>query len=169
MAGGEKWDRVPLIGGKMEEIKSSVMAICAASAAVCIVESLVSGTKLKNQMKLILDLILITVIAAPFIRGAFEFDLSEFRAYDTPDYEYSREIYNEELRRQTSYNVSEVLLEQISAAGISCDKIETEVNISDDGSISITKVTLIADNFEKAADIIRKSLGDETEVVNENS
>ena len=165
---GLKGDGIPLIGGKMEEIKSSVMAICAASAAVCIVESLVSGTKLKNQMKLILDLILITVIAAPFIRGAVEFDLSEFRAYDTPDYEYSRELYNEELRRQTSYNVSEVLLEQISAAGIRCDKIETEVNISDDGSISITKVTLIADNFEKAADIIRKSLGEETEVVNEN-
>ncbi len=153
----------------MEGIKSSVMAICAASAAVCIVESLVSGTRLKNQMKLILDLILVTVIAAPFIKGAFEFDLSGFRAYDAPDYEYSREIYNEELRRRTSYNVSEVLLEQINAAGIICDKIETEVNILDDGSISITKVTLIADDFEKAADIIRKSLGEETEVVNENS
>lgn len=153
----------------MEGIKNSVIAVCTVSAAICIVESLVSGTRLRNQMKLILNLVLITAATAPFFKGGLDFDMSGFGSYASPDYDFSREIYNEELRRQTSYNVSAVLLQQINAAGISCEKIETEVNISDDGSISITKVTLKTNNFKRAAEIVRNSLGSETEVVNENS
>jgi len=153
----------------MESIKNSVIAVCTVSAAICIIESLVSGTRLKNQMKLILNLVLITAAAAPFFKGGFVPDFSGFSSYNSPDYGYSQEIYNEELRRQISYNVSAVLLQQIQAEGISCEKIETEVNIPDSGSISITKVTLKTDNFKKASEIVRNSLGSETEVVNENS
>ncbi len=152
----------------MEQIKNSVIAVCTVSAAICIIESLVSGTRLKNQMKLILDLVLIAAAVIPFLKGGIELDLSGFISERSIDYGYSLEIYNEELRRQTSYNVSSVLLQQINAAGIQCEKIETEVNISEDGSISITKVTLKTDNFKDAAEIVRSSLGNETEVVNEN-
>ncbi len=153
----------------MEQIKSSVIAVCTVSAAICIIESLVSGTRLKNQMKMILDLVLIAAAAAPFFKGGIDLDLSGLNIDNTIDYSHSQEIYNEELRRQMSYNVSSVLLQQLSAAGIICEKIETEVNISDDGSISIIKVTLRTDNFKGAAEIVRSSLGSETEVVNENS
>ncbi|MBQ1659897.1 MAG: hypothetical protein II059_08670 [Clostridia bacterium] len=76
------------------------------------------------------------------------------------------EIYNEELRRQTSYNVSEVLLEQIRSRNIDCSKIETYVNILEDGSITISKVTIIADDFKGAEKIVKNCLGEETEVVN---
>ena len=152
----------------MEQLKNSVIAVCTVSAAICIVESLVSGTRLKNQMKLILDLVLIAAAVIPFLKGGTELDFSEFVSENSIDYGYSLEIYNEELRRQTSYNVSSVLLQQINAAGIQCEKIETEVNISEDGSIPITKVTLKTDNFKGAAEIVRSSLGSETEVVNEN-
>ncbi len=153
----------------MESIKNSVIAVCTVSAAICIIESLVSGTRLKNQMKLILNLVLITAAAAPFFNGGSALDLSGFNSHDIPDYGYSQDIYNEELRRQISYNISAVLLQQIQAEGISCEKIETEVNIPESGSISITKVTLKTDNFKKASEIVRSSLGSETEVVNENS
>lgn len=153
----------------MESLKNSVIAVCTVSAAICIMESLVSGTRLKNQMKLILNLVLITAAAAPFFKEGFHIDLFEPGSFSSADYGYSQEIYNEELRRQTSYNISSVLLQQIQAAGISCEKIETEVNIPEDGSISITKVTLKTDNFKKAAEIVRSSLGSEMEVVNEDS
>ena len=153
----------------MEQIKSSVIAVCTVSAAICIIESLVSGTRLKNQMKMILNLVLIAAAAAPFFKGGFDFELSGSGADYSVDYSHSQEIYNEELRRKTSYNVSSVLLQQLKAAGISCEKIETEVNISDNGSISIIKVTVKTDNFKDAAEIIRSSLGNETEVINEDS
>lgn len=153
----------------MEQIKSSVIAVCTVSAAICIIESLVSGTRLKNQMKMILNLVLIAAAAAPFFKGGFDFDLSGLSSDYSLDYSHSQEMYHEELRRQTSYNISSVLLQQLKAAGILCEKIETDVNISDDGSISIIKVKIKTDNFKEAADIIRSSLGSETEVINENS
>ena len=151
----------------MEEMKSCVAAICAISAVICIIENLVSGTKLDDQMKVLLQLILAIVIIAPFVRGNIEFDFPNSDSYNADSYNEAAKIYNERLRQQTSYNISEVLLSQIKSAGINCNKIETEINILDDGSISINKVTLKADNFEKAADIVRSSLGKETEVVND--
>ncbi|NLT09693.1 MAG: hypothetical protein GXY08_09345 [Ruminococcus sp.] len=150
----------------MEEMKSCAASICAASAVICIIENIVSGTKLNNQMKILLDLILAIVIITPFIRKDITFDLRAAESYSAGNYDEAAEIYNERLRQQTSYNISEVLLSQIRSAGVICNKIETEVNISEDGSISITKVALIADDFERAADIVRSSLGKDAEVVN---
>ncbi len=75
----------------MESLKNSVIAVCAVSAAICIIESLVSGTRLKNQMKLILNLVLITAAAAPFFKGGFHIDLSGSGSFGSADYGYSQE------------------------------------------------------------------------------
>ena len=148
----------------MEGFKSCTAAVCAVSAGICIVESLVSGTRLRGQMKFILDLVLITVVITPFIRAGTDFQLPEPGGYDT-ETDYHIEVYSDALRRQVSYNVSEVLLQQIQAR-ISCYKIETEVNISDDGSISINKVTLSTVAF-RSSKCGQTGLGAETEVVDE--
>ena len=76
------------------------------------------------------------------------------------------EIYNEELKRQSAEKYFFfVLRDQIAGAGINCDKIEIDVNISEDSIISISKVIITADDFEAAASIVRSSVGSETEVV----
>ena len=38
----------------MEDFKNAVMAICIVSAGVCMIENMVSGTRLKSQMKSLL-------------------------------------------------------------------------------------------------------------------
>lgn len=150
----------------MEDFKNAVMAVCIVSAGVCMIENMVSGTKLKSQMKLLLNLTVASVLIASFTKSGIAFELPDFRAYDTAEYGYSQEIYLEEMCRQTAENVSGILLEYLSAAGINCSKIETEVNISEDTSIFISKVTISADDFGKAAEIIRNSIGSDTEVIN---
>lgn len=150
----------------MEDFKNAVMAVCIVSAGVCMIENMVSGTKLKSQMKLLLNLTVASVLIASFTKSGIDFELPDFRAYDTAEYGYSQEIYLEEMCRQTAENVSGILLEYLSAAGINCSKIETEVNISEDTSIFISKVTISADDFGKAAEIIRNSIGSDTEVIN---
>ncbi len=150
----------------MEDFKNAVMAVCIVSAGVCMIENMVSGTKLKSQMKLLLNLTVASVLIASFTKSGIAFELPDFRAYDTAEYGYSQEIYLEEMCRQTAENVSAILLEYLSAAGINCSKIETEVNISEDTSIFISKVTISADDFGKAAEIIRNSIGSDTEVIN---
>ena len=148
----------------MEDFKNAVMAVCIVSAGVCMIENMVTATKLKSQMKLLLSLTVATVLIASFTKGGISFELPDFPSYDADEYSYS--LYSEEMCRQTAENISDILLEQLSASGINCSKIETEVNISDDNSIFISKVTISADDFGKATEIIRNSIGSDTEVIN---
>ncbi len=147
----------------MEDFKNAVMAICIVSAGVCMIENMVSGTRLKSQMKFLLNLTVITVLIASFTKGSLNFEMPNIQSEDT---EYSQELYNNEICRQTAKNISSILSEQINNAGIICTEINTEVNISDDNSIFISKVIISADDFEKAEKIIKNNVGSNTEVVN---
>ena len=149
----------------MEEFRNSVITVCIVTAASAILGNLVSGTRLKNQIQLMLDLVSAIAVITPFTKGGSP-ALPELNDIDTPDYSYSQELYNEELKRQTSENVRDVLMQQIQAAGINCVQLEVLVNISEDGSISISRVIVSSDSFEAAAEIIRNSLGADTEVLN---
>ena len=148
----------------MQDFKNAVLAICIVSAGVCMIENMVSGTRLKSQMKFLLNLTVITVLIASFTKGSLNFEMPDIQSEDT---EYSQELYNNEICRQTAENISSILSEQINNAGIICTEINTEVNISDDNSIFISKVIISADDFEKAEKIIKNNVGSNTEVVNE--
>lgn len=149
----------------MENVKSAVMAVCIVSAAKCLIGNIAAASKLKNQLAMILNLLLAVVMISPFVSGISGFELPEISDYEL-EYDYSGDIYAEVLVKQTAMNIESVLMEQISAAGIPCEKIEVEVNISPDYSISISRVTVTSEDFQAAAEIIRKSLGDGTEVLN---
>lgn len=149
----------------MENIKSAVMAVCVVSAAKCLIGSIASASKLKNQLAMILNLLLAVVMISPFVNGISGFELPEISDYEL-EYDYSDDVYAAFLVQQTAENVESVLIEQIKAAEIQCEKIEVEVNISPDYSISINKVTVTSEDFQAVAEIVHKSLGNETEVVN---
>ena len=150
----------------MIEISETVQSVCILSAGICAVRYIVGGTALAEQMGFILKMIFMIVLVLPFASGKITFELPETADYEYAEYGLTQAEYEDELKRQTAENVSQVLSEQISAGGIICRKIETEVNISEDGSIIINKVIVSADNFSKAEEIIRNSLGTETEVIN---
>lgn len=153
----------------MDGLKDIIKAVCIISAAICMIEGLAAGTKFKNQMKFLLNLIFITVIVTPVLKGSFEFEMPDISQYMTPEYSDSEYLYQEEMKKQTSTNISSVLMQQLKAAGINCSEIVTDVNISETNSISISSVTVSADNFQAAAEIIKNSLGAETEVFDGNS
>lgn len=152
----------------MESMTAAVKSVCIISAAICIIESLTAGTKFRSQVKLLLNLIFIMVIASPLVKGTFELELPDIGEYDVSDYSTAESVYNDEMLRVTGENISSVLRNQLESAGIICYKIETSVNISETNSISISSVTISTDNFEAAAEIIKNSLGSETEVLDAN-
>lgn len=153
----------------MESFRYAVMAVCITSAAACLIGNLTSGTKMHRQMKMMLDLVIAVVTVLPFANGAAGFELPEIGAHTAPDYSMAVELYNTSLCRETAGNVGGVLQGQISAAGIECGNIDIDVNISEDGSIFISRVILSCSDFEAAAEIVRNSLGAETEVINGNT
>lgn len=150
----------------MEDIKSAVMAVCIISAAKCIIGNIASASKLKNQIGMIMNLLLAVFIISPFVHGFSDFEMPDISVYNITDYDYSNDMYASVLANQTAENIESVLSQQLSALGIYCDKIEVEVNISADYSISINKVTVTSEDFEAAALIVKGSLGTETEVIN---
>lgn len=150
----------------MENFVAAVRAVCFVSVGVCIVQSITDGARLRGQADMILKLIFAVAVTAPIVSGVFELEMPDLSAFDSTDYSYSAEIYENELRTQLSENISAVLLEQLNAAGIKTEKIDTEVNISQDGSISINRVIISTSDFEASAKMIRDSIGQETEVIN---
>lgn len=150
----------------MESVRAAVIAVCTISAAKCIIGSIAAASKLKNQITVMLDLILAAVMLIPFVNGFREFSFPEISDYIMAEYDSSNDVYAASLKVQTEKNVENVLMEQIAAVGIPCEKIEVEVNIFADHSISITKVTVTSEDFEAASEIVKNSLGSETEVIN---
>lgn len=150
----------------MDNVKSAVMAVCVVSAAKCLIGNIASASKLKSQIEIIMNLLLAVVMLSPFVSGTSGFELPEITDYQLADYDYSYDIYASALAEKTSENIESVLIQQITAAGVSFEKIEVEVNISPDYSISINRVTVTSQEFQAAADIITSSLGSETEVIN---
>ena len=153
----------------MEHFRSSVTAAAVAAAAVCLVENLVSGTRLRKQMKLLLDAVFAIAVLVPFTGRSAALELPEISNIPQPDSSFALEVYNESLCKTAAENVGAVLCEQLGAAGIACEKLDIDINISADGSISISRVTVSADDFEAAGEIIRNSLGSETEVIDGSS
>ena len=151
-------------GDIMENFKSTAAAICFVSAGICAVRSLVSGSVLRQKMELILKMVFAIVMLSHIINGFANIDLPNLSSYELTDYGYSQEKYQLELSRQSSINISEALRQQLVSNGINCEKISADVNISEDGGINITKVTVSSDDNDGAAAIIRNCLGADTEV-----
>ncbi|MDE5764291.1 MAG: hypothetical protein K2N49_02190 [Ruminococcus sp.] len=149
----------------MENIKTAVIAVCGISAVRCIIGGISSSAKLKNNVMMILNIMLAVVMSAPFLNGCSEFEIPEFSGYSL-DYDYSQDKYAQKLCETTAENISEILEQQFSSSGIYCEKILVEVNISAEYSISISRVMIITEDFEAAALIVKSCLGAETEVVN---
>ena len=148
------------------EIKAAVLSVCVISAVKFIIGQTAGGLKMKDQLKTMLDILLAVVLITPFVNGVFHFELPEISAYEFEYSDTQQEIYNKALAQQTAGNVEDILSQQISAAGIELKNISAEVNISSDGSISITKVTVTTEDFEAASVIVKNSIGWETEVIN---
>lgn len=153
----------------MDGLRELIGGICAISALICIIDGIASGTRLKNQMRFLLNLMFIIAVVTPLLKGAAEIELPDLSELELPQYSDSEDRYMSELELRTSENISSVLMQQLEAAGIRCDKIETNVNISETNSISISSVTVAADNYNEAARIIRTVLGEDMEVLNGNT
>jgi len=146
-------------------MESTIISVCIISLAISVSENLTAGTKLGNQIKFILSLMLIAVIFRPFSDNAVLPDISGIP--DIGDIQvYSDDVRNQELANQISENISEALRNEMEKKGFSPAFIETEVNISESDSISINRVTVGTDNFPEAEKIIKENLGEETEVLN---
>ena len=150
----------------MESFVTAVRAVCFTAVGVCIVRSITDGTRLRGHADMLLKLIFATTLAVSFAEGISDFEMPDLSSIESGTQSYSMELYQREVSKQIAENISSVLIEQMHAAGIKTDKIITDVNISEDGSININRVIISTSDFVASARIVRDSIGQETEVIN---
>lgn len=153
----------------MENVTIYVKAVCVTAVGICIVSHITEGTRLRSQAEFIYRLIFAIVVAGLIFNGRKQIELPDLSSFDSNEFSFSTEVYDNAVAEQTASNISDILLSQLNAAAILVDDIVTEVNISEDSGISINRVIIRTADFERAAEIIRSSLGQETEVVNGNN
>ncbi|MBR6967520.1 MAG: hypothetical protein IKH78_03215 [Ruminococcus sp.] len=150
----------------MEQITSAVRSICILSVGMYLVSSITEGTRLRAHTELLVKMIFAVTVAIAAINCVKDFELPDTELSERRDSAFYVDIYDRELARNTSENISDVLRAQIEAEGITVEKIDTEVNISETGSIFISRVIIGTSDNEAAAAVIRRSLGESAEVVN---
>lgn len=140
--------------------------ICFLAVCICLLQMLTDGTRLKAQAAFVYKLVFAAVLAGTVLKLCSGFELPEITQYEAGDYSSAAEVYRTELERKAGENISDVLYSQLRAAGIDIENITAEVNISEDGSIDISKVIISSSDPLAAAELICRSLGQETEVIN---
>ena len=148
------------------DIVTAVRSLCFVSAGLCLLRILTEGTRLKKQTELVFKLVFSLVFASMLINGFRNTELQKIPQIDVSDYSHAKAIYRNELAKKAADNISNILYSQLEAAGIEVEKVETDINISENGNININRIIISSSDPESAEDLIRKSLGQETEVIN---
>ena len=100
-------------------MREAVLAVCVVSAAKCLIGQMAGGTKMKGQLRFMLDMLLAIVLVTPFAEGIVHFELPEVSSYELTD-DYAADLRNRALAEEAAENISGVLMQQITAAGLIC-------------------------------------------------
>lgn len=140
---------------------------CFVSLAISFIDMICPEKKFDKQLKVIFSLVFVITLINPFIKGDIILDFPEFDTIssDVLQEEWS---YNDEVIRQIEMNISEGIKNELEAKEIYTEQISAIVNISDNNSITISKIIFYTENSgdeEKIKSEIKRILGDETEII----
>lgn len=145
-----------------------IFSICICAVITAIFKMLIPSDKFEKQVKLVISCFFVVSVMTLAGEGVGIDDLRDIFNTDIEYVDYSAEFY-----KLTADEVADELRQRIrdklQQEGISSEKIYIGVNISDSGSISISEIGLVLEEFneydaERAVMITRSLVGKETEV-----
>ena len=152
----------------METIRNTVMSACIAAACISLLGGMTAGTKLGRCVRFIGELVMALILITPFTGGAA---VSEY-PFTAETFPLCTDDISERYRETVCYEAEEKLRAAICAAldkaGADYESIAPELHISEDWSISIDRVRIKAGS-SGAEEVIRAYLGEETEIVYDDS
>lgn len=145
----------------MESIKETVISALCIGIISAVMKLVCPDEKYENYLKYIIGGIMIITIISN-LSGFKGFSLDN-KDYDTQNIELNSDEY---LIKTSEENLSYTLTKLLDDENIS-GEVFSEIDISEDNNIYITKVTAYVDeisDFEKAEQILRDNLGEEVTV-----
>ncbi len=151
----------------METVRSAAAAVCFLGTAFSIIGCFLPAEKFKSEFKLIFSLLMIVIIAKPFISGDIDIAENKDEVVQTQAVVDDSVRYGEELiRRSVCANISANIERLCSDKNIDA-QISADVNISEDGSISINRIDIQASDESSASaaeKLIRSEIPGEYEI-----
>lgn len=151
----------------MSAFSSVIGLACFVSLAISLIDMICPEKKFEKQLKVIFSLIFVISVATPFLKGDIILDFPEIDIVSA-DISAENERYNDEIIKEIEHNIEEGLHNELLSENLYTKEISVSVNISDNNSISISKVIFYTENSEMDEEIyseIRKILGEETEII----
>lgn len=147
----------------MDSFRAIALAACFLGIVITVFNSLYPSERFNKQIKTIFSLIFILSVAKPIVSGKLSFpDMGDTVSASSDRYEAINDNTYQYFISSVESNISKSLAGKLREKNIYPEEIETSINISDNGSISINevKITLkdMSDSFEAKRCII-----DETE------
>ncbi|MCC8069360.1 MAG: hypothetical protein LIO71_06395 [Ruminococcus sp.] len=136
-----------------------IMTFCILGIVFSVVSSLMDISRFKKEFRLVFTTILIVALVKPILSLDVSFldDISlEDSPYDVEDDTYLQEYTYEAIQSEVESSIQTFLEEK----GILCKNILVNINITDDSCISINKVTISTDDFQRAKQVLTENFGD---------
>ncbi len=152
----------------MDTIREWAASICITLVATSIFSMLIPHGGMEKVMKFAISAFFISCLLSPFWSGLPNLSW-EAEAAIQSDYSGISSQMNEQVIRLSEANLRRVIGEILEENGIKTEKISPQVHISDDGSISISKVMVeLAEdenkNVQSVQELIEQETGLEAEV-----
>jgi hypothetical protein len=148
----------------MSAFSSVIGLACFVSLAISFIDMICPEKKFEKQLRVIFSLVFVISVATPVIKGDIILDFPEIDMVSA-DISIEKERYDDEIIKQIEENVEKGLQNELLNKNLYTEEISVSINISDNNSISISKVIFYTENSEMDKEIcseIRKILGEET-------
>ena len=140
----------------MEAFRLMAGTACFLGIVITIFSSLYPSDKFAKQMKMIFSLIFIISVIKPVAQGKFDFpEFSETVSASADYYSSLNDNTYDYFIRSVESNISFSLENALNEKNIYPREIQTSVNISDSGSISINEVKLVLEDMSEYPEAVK--------------
>jgi hypothetical protein len=153
----------------MEGFRLAAGVACFIGIVIALVDALAPSDKFKKQLKVMFAVIFMLAVITPIADGSIDFTEETVAAYADSDYLSASKTAGETyLETAVGRNISRNLDEILKSKNIYAQKIETSINIRENGSIDITVINLTVDpaKAEEVSEILSGALDGEEFAVN---
>lgn len=129
----------------MDGIRQWAVAVCAAAIVSTVLRHLFPDNRLGQQGRMLLPCFFLCALLSPIYGLSSSVKFPDFTAQST----VNEEQITAQMRQQITAQVNDTLLQMVNQAlggyGWSVKKVEADMDIAEDGSISMGRITLYVD------------------------
>jgi hypothetical protein len=134
----------------LDGLRAAAAVACFAGIVISMIDVLAPSDKFVKQMKIMFALMFILCVVTPIASGEIRFDDFAVAASIETQLEGSQTAGEDYFASAVEHNISRNLIEILTAGGIETEKIETSINISENGGISINVIEAFIKDESKA-------------------